>query len=188
MDIGSNNMFQFEPWSGDNPVIYFNFSNDRRGDVSFIPFKHTMDIYVKSPNSHFWTYSDNIAHEVGQDEFPAEVRRIRPWEWIIKLDAGYIHETQISCCYRTIHENQLEIRSKKDYRGQSSRNPTLTMLFQDPDVELLRQAVEGLIISARNINLRTAEDVQVSLDGSICLYEMNRFSYSHKEALREAQI
>ena len=186
MDIVPNNMFRFEPWSGDNPMIYFSFSNNRRGNTAFIPFKHTMDIYVKSPNSHFWTYSDNLADEIAPDEFPPEVRRIRPWEWIIKLDANYRHETEISCCSRTIHGTQLEIRSKKDYRGQSYHNPNLTMLFQDPDVELMRQAVEGLIISARHFNIRSAEDVQVSLGGSISLYEMNRFSYSHKEALRQA--
>ena len=175
-------MFQFEPWAGDVPTIYFNVTPDI---TFFVPFKHTMDIYVKTPTGTHWTYTDGYTPE-DPDEFSLEMRRIRDWEWIIKLDAGYLHYTQISCAHRTIHGNQFEVTTQKNYRNQTYRNPSLDCVINVTNMEELRTGVDQLMQSARTFNLRHVPEVDVHLDRTISLYNMDRYSYSHMQALREA--
>ena len=53
--------------------------------------------------------------------------------------------------------------------------------------EIYREALNSIIEYARTENLRRTEEVDVPLNGTISLYRMDLYSYSHKVTLRENQ-
>ncbi|AEO97673.1 hypothetical protein ENVG_00393 [Emiliania huxleyi virus 84] len=177
-------MFRFDMWGSDTPMLYLNITHEL---CAFVPFKHTMDIYVKCQGGTHWGYNDGYNPPPTDDEFPPETRRIRDWEWFIKLDDGYSHMTQISCCHRTIHGNKFEITTKKNYRRQGMFNPHLDVSYDVQNPEAYREALNHIMETARSENLRRTEEVDVSLNGTISLYRMDRYSYSHKTTLRVNQ-
>ena len=167
-------------------MLYLNITDEL---CAFVPFKHTMDIYVKCEGGTHWGFSDGWYGDGEQpyDEFPPEMRRIRDWEWFIKLDEGYSHMTQISCGHRTIHGDKFEITTKKNYRRQGNFNPHLDINLTIENPERYREALNSIIEYARTENLRRTEEVDVSLNRTVSLYRMDRYSYSHKVTLRENQ-
>ena len=179
-------MFRLDLWGSDVPTLYLNITDTL---CAFVPFKHTMDIYVKCEGGTHWGFSDGWFGNGEQpyDEFPPDTRRIRDWEWFIKLDDGYSHMTQISCCHRTIHGDQFEITTKKNYRRQGNFNPHLDINLKIENPERYREALNSIIEYARTENLRRTEEVDVPLNGTVSLYRMDRYSYSHKVTLRENQ-
>ena len=160
-------------------MLYFNLNQQTS---VFVPFKHTMDIYVKTPVGVQWRYSDDVRDEIEPGEFTDEMRRIRDWEWIIKLDDHYEHMTQISCTHRTIHGDQFEIKTKKNYRRQGRFNPHLQMLMNVDNPEQYRDPLNNILSVVRNVNLRHTPEVEVQLNGTICVYTMDRYSFSNKIA------
>ena len=92
--------------SGDTPYVGF-FINDVQ---SFIPFRHTLEFFTKSPDHDLWYFED-----MDEEEFTTDMRKINDWEFIIALDRLYKHGTMICCANETIHGNRFSIHSKKNY-------------------------------------------------------------------------
>ena len=177
----------FDPYSSFTPMLFINLEPESH---YFIPFRHTMDVYVRDPNQNnlMWNFIDGLNEgERNLEEEFRNFRHIQPWELIINLDAAYNHGTQISCCARTIHGFRFEVSSEKNYRNISggpfrSHLDFSTRIRQEETAGFHAQALD-LIESMKVFNCKKTRDVDVHLKGTICSYKLDRFSYVHSKGV-----
>lgn len=155
-------------YSGDVPYVYICTG----GTTLFVPFKHTLEIFWKSPGFDVWTVDDD-----DYEGFDADMRTVREWECFLLCDRGYQHGTAISCCHETIHGDRLRVRSEKNMKGH---RPYLEM-----DVELAPE--EGPHIQADLVQMADAfpesertRNMRVRAPGRVCVYTMDGMRYSHE--------
>ena len=150
------------------------------GMQSFIPFRHTMELYTKSDRHDMWSFDD-----MDEDEFTPEMRRIREWEWILLLDGNYRHGTMICCNSETIHGSRLSIHSLKDYRGNTNNALHLDIsipLVDDKSKEELRHNVWEIMNKIErdyNRPVTTIACQNMKPWGRVCEYVMDCRRYTH---------
>ena len=184
---GKGMRIQFEPYASFTPMLYINMGIDSH---IFVPFKHTMDVYVKDASQQdlMWNFVDGLSDDRNYEEEFRNYRRIRDWEFIIDLDSRFAHGTQISLCARTIHGFRFEVSSPKNYRDGSNIGSSFshlefsTRMREDEVLEIHSQVLE-LIESMKSINCTKTRDVDIRLRGTISVYKLDKFQYSHAKGV-----
>lgn len=157
-------------WAGDLPYVSI-FVRDME---SFIPFRHTLELYTRNDEHLLW-YSDY------DDEFTVENRTIKDWEWILVLDGTYKHKTIIYSLSESIHGNRFSIRSLKHYKIHTNQDVQISMNVDDCKEELFTQVCRMFDKISNDyrqtehiLNERTIQPI-----GKVCKYVMNCRLYKH---------
>ena len=117
---------QIELYSADVPYIGM-----RVNDVQFfVPFRHTLELFTKSPDYDMWSFDG-----MDEEEFTPDMRKINDWDFIISLDRKYNHGTMICCMNETIHGNRFSVHSKKDYRILNNLDIDISLNIGDGGTE-----------------------------------------------------
>lgn len=143
---------------------------------SFIPFRHTFELFTKSPDFDVWTFDD-----IDYNEFTLEMRTIKDWEWIISLDREYNHGTMICCMSETIHGNRFSIHSKKNYKIHNNLHLDISMNIEQNGYELLND-VQNKINTIENRfpeRFSVKQNVEIKPERRVCIYTMNCLKYTH---------
>lgn len=165
-------MLQIELFSADLPYIGLTIKNVQ----TFIPFRHTLEFFTKSHDHDTWSFES-----MDEDEFPAEIRKINDWDWIIVLDRMYNHGTMICCTNETIHGNRFSIHSKKNYRVRNNIHLDVSLNIGESGPEIfdsINESIKGLHEALPHC-FHTVQNVQIRPEGRVCMYVMNCLKYSH---------
>lgn len=160
-------------FSGDSPYVSL-FIN---GMQSFIPFRHQMELYVKSPRHDMWSFQD-----MDEDEFTPDMRLIRDWEWMLVLDGNHKHGTIICSNSETIHGNRFSIHALKNYRTRTNLHLDVSFPIGDEDAREVRVKVWNMMDKICNEYRRsvvTISDKKIQPLGRVCEYVMDCRRYKH---------
>jgi len=158
---------QIELYSGDVPYIGLRV----HGVQMFIPFRHTLEFFTKSPDHNMWSF-----HEMDEEEFTPDMRKINNWDFILSLDRTYNHGTMICCM-----NDRFSIHSKKDYRIHNNINLDISLNIGENGPELCQEFHDSIISLQEMFPQRctTHKNVNINPEGRICVYIMNCFKYTH---------
>lgn len=164
---------QIDLYSADVPYLGLFVENIQ----SFVPFRHTLEFFTKSPDHDMWFFDD-----MDEEEFTPAIRNIREWEWIIALDRSYNHGTMICCSNETIHGNRFSIHSKKNYRIRNN-------LLLDISIDIGNNGpvyLENISSTLRQIEeifperFSRQKNVVIKPEGRVSIYTMNCLKYTHQ--------
>lgn len=163
---------QIELYSGDVPYIVLNVY----GVQSFIPFRHTLELFTKSPDFDMWSFDG-----MDEEEFTPDMRKINDWDLILALDRTYNHGTMICCTNETVHGNRFSIHSKKDYRIQNNLDLDISLDIKDDGPDIFQQICESVVHLQEWFPQRvtTQQNVHIQPEGRVCVYTMNCLKYTH---------
>lgn len=163
---------QIDLYSGHVPYIGLSV----HGVQLFVPFRHTLEFFSKSPDHHMWSFDD-----MDEEEFTPEMRKINDWDLILALDRSYNHGTMICCMNETIHGNRFSIHSKKDYRIRNHLDLDISLNIGDDGPELFQQVHTSMLRLQEMYPLRciTQSNVYIKPEGRVCVYPMNCLKYTH---------
>ncbi len=168
----SNTKMQIELYAGYVPYIGLNVCSLQ----CFIPFRHSLEFFKKSPDHDMWSFED-----MDEEEFTPEMRKIHDWTYILALDRSYNHGTMISCMNETIHGNRFSIHSKKDYRVLHSMNLDISFEIMDKGPELF-ETVNNCMLELKEMypkRCTTHNNILIKPESRVSLYTMNCLKYTH---------
>tara|TARA_A100001015_G_C15032506_1_gene734127 strand:+ start:2049 stop:2549 length:501 start_codon:yes stop_codon:yes gene_type:complete len=163
---------QIELYSGDVPYIGLNV----HGVQCFIPFRHTLEFFTKSPDHDMWNFDG-----MDQEEFTQDMRKINDWNFILSLDRKYNHGTMICCLNETIHGNRFSIHSKKDFRLRNNLHLDFSLNIADDGKELQQEVYNSIqeLLSLYPLRCTIHENMNIKPEGRVCVYPMNCLKYKH---------
>lgn len=162
---------RIELYAGHTPYIDIEIKDV----VCFIPFKHTLEFFTKSPDHNTWCFDD-----MDEEEFTPEMRKINEWDWILKLDGAYNHGTMICCTTETIHGNRFSIHAKKNYHTYQNGIEVSVNIGQSGPIlygEMSNAIREIEEIFPRRVT--TSENIEIRPEGRVSIYTMNCLKYVH---------
>ena len=165
---------QIELYGGDVPYIGLHV----HGVQLFIPFRHTLEFFTKSPDHDMWSFD-----EMDEQEFTPDMRKINDWDFIVSLDRKYNHGTMICCMNETIHGNRFSIHSKKDYRIRNNIDIDISLNIGDDGPDLCREINDSIIRLQAMFPIRftTQRNVHIKPEGRVSVYTMNCLKYTHTD-------
>ena len=149
----------------------------RVNDVQFfVPFRHTLELFTKSPDYDMWSFDG-----MDEEEFTPDMRKINDWDFIISLDRKYNHGTMICCMNETIHGNRFSVHSKKDYRILNNLDIDISLNIGDGGTELHREVYDSIqsLQYRYPLNFTIAQNVNIKPQGRVSVYTMNCLKYTH---------
>ena len=164
---------QVELYAGDAPYVGLQVG----GMQTFVPFRHTLELYTKSPDHDMWSFED-----MDEDEFTPAMRQINDWDWILALDRQYKHGTMIRCINETCHGNRFSIHSKKNYRNiDCNLDLDVSIDIGETGPTHFREVSAALnriqdVFPDRFIR---TENVPIRPEGRVSVYTMNCLKYTH---------
>ena len=167
---------QINLYGGDVPYLGLN----THGVQCFVPFRHTLEFFTKSPDHDMWSFDD-----MDEEEFTPEMRKIKDWEFIIYLDRSYNHGTMICCMNQTVHGNRFSVHSKKNYRVQANIDIDISLDIGDNGIELFENVQNSVLRLQEMYPERCTNHTNVNIQpaGRISVYTMHQMKYSHSQII-----
>ena len=165
---------QINLYGGDVPYIGLRVHSVQM----FIPFRHTLEFFTKSPDYDMWSFD-----EMDEEEFTPDMRKINDWDFILSLDRTCNHGTMISCTNETIHGNRFSIHSKKDYRIRNNINLDISLNIGDDGPDIYQEVNDSILRLQAIYPVRYTnwENVNIRPEGRVCVYTMNCLKYTHTD-------
>lgn len=165
---------QINLYGGDVPYVGLFI----HGMQCFVPFRHTLEFFTKSPDHDMWSFD-----EMDEEEFTVDMRKINDWDFILSLDRTWNHGTMICCMNETIHGNRFSIHSKKDYRIRNNIDLDISLNIGDDGPKFCQEINDSMTRLQTDFPLRctTLKNVRIRPEGRVCVYTMNCLKYTHSQ-------